>query len=177
MESEITKVGVGALGIKSLLRAFCTETTALCSRIHKKLNKLVSLNTLISCHSVLIPKTCNMHDAIVCKHFLGCKPFPNIHTPLSIAGEYFLFQEKSEKARLTREESYRVLKEKRTTEILSQFQKTKALWEKKAAEDGKKIERAWEQQGISIQYKSCMCLNVLFTFCELVVVFFVKVKH
>ena len=118
-----------------------------------------------------------MHDAIVCKHFLGCKPFQNFHTPLSIAWKYFLFQEKSEKARLTREESYRVLKEKRTTEILSQFQKTKALWEKKAAEDCKKIEKAWEQQGIGIHYMSCLCLNVLFTFCELVVVFFVKVKH
>lgn len=68
----------------------------------------------------------------------------HLSLPIAIA----MFQEKSEKARLSREESYRVLKEKRTTEILSQFQKTKLLWEKKAAEDGKQIQQAWEQQGI-----------------------------
>lgn len=30
---------------------------------------------------------------------------------------------------------------------MSAFQKTKLLWEKKAAEDGKQIDQAWKQQG------------------------------
>ncbi|XP_067941055.1 SH2 domain-containing protein 4A-like isoform X4 [Watersipora subatra] len=55
-------------------------------------------------------------------------------------------KEKSEKARLIREESYRVLKEKRTSEILTAFQKTKLLWEKKATEDSQKLDKVWQQR-------------------------------
>ncbi|XP_067941047.1 SH2 domain-containing protein 4A-like isoform X2 [Watersipora subatra] len=58
----------------------------------------------------------------------------------------FCFEEKSEKARLIREESYRVLKEKRTSEILTAFQKTKLLWEKKATEDSQKLDKVWQQR-------------------------------
>ncbi|KAF6019861.1 SH2D4A [Bugula neritina] len=54
--------------------------------------------------------------------------------------------ERSEKARLSREESYRVLKEKRTTEIVSAFHRTKALWEKKASEDVQHLDKVWQQQ-------------------------------
>lgn len=59
-------------------------------------------------------------------------------------------QEKSEKARLSRELSYRELKEKRATEILSDFHKTKALWEKKAVEESQQLDSAWVQQGVYV---------------------------
>ena len=40
-----------------------------------------------------------------------------------------------------------MMKEKRTSELMTAFQKTRSIWEQKAKEDDKNLHQVWQQQG------------------------------